>query len=136
MLEERLSAIEESVGATKRRKQELSEAVDSLDQKKIKCTEELDKSLEMQTIQEAKVEYAIRHMHNIAKQWLDADYDLRLRFQSMAFPEGVTLNMATLHFGTEKISPLYRYILNKKDLSEVEKSRLVPPEGFEPPASP
>lgn len=121
----RLSAIEESVMANEKRKQELSEAVDSLDQKKLIGTEELDKLLEKQTVQEAKVDYAVRHMHNIAKQWLDADYDLRLRFQSMIFPEGATLDMTTMHFGTENISPLYRYIPNKKDLSKAEKSRLV-----------
>lgn len=33
--------------------------------------------------------------------------------------------MTTMHFGTEKISPLYRYAANKKDLSEPEKSSLV-----------
>ncbi len=87
--------------------------------------------LEQQTVQEAKIEYAIRHMRNIAKQWLDADYDLRVRFQSMIFPEGATLDMKTMHFGTEKISPLYRYIPIKKDLSAREKSLLVIPRRIE-----
>lgn len=71
-------------------------------------------------------------MHNIAKQWLDADYDLRVRFQTMLFPQGTTFDMTTMHFGTEKISPLYRYAVNKKDLSETEKSLLVIPRGIEP----
>ena len=132
----RLEAIEESVGATERRKRELTEAIDSYDQKKLVGSEELDRLIEQQSMQEAKIDYAIRHMHNMAKQWLDADYDLRLRFQSMVFPEGTTLDMSTMNFGTDKISPLYRYVSNKKDLSMTEKSRLVPLEGFEPPASP
>lgn len=76
-------------------------------------------------MQEAKITYAINNMHDIAKQWIDADYDLRVRFQTMLFPEGATFDMATMEFGTEKISPLYRYIPNKKDLSESEKSLLV-----------
>ena len=128
----RLAAIEDSVTASDRRKQELSDLIDHLDNKKSTANDELDKLLEKQTVQEAKVEYAIRHMHNIAKQWLDADYDLRLRFQSMVFPEGTTLDIANMKFGTDKISPLYRYIPNKKDLSKSEKSSLVTPAGFEP----
>lgn len=43
----------------------------------------------------------------------------------MLFPQGTTFDMTTMHFGTEKISPLYRYAVNKKDLSETEKSLLV-----------
>ena len=88
-------------------------------------SDELDKLVEKQTLQEAKIEYAINTMQDLAKQWRDADYDLRVRFQSMVFPEGDTIDMATMQFGTEKISPLYRYIPNKKDLSISEKSLLV-----------
>ena len=128
----RLAAIEDSVTSSPERKLELSELLDHLNSKKLVQQDELDKLVDKQTVQEAKVEYAIRHMHNIAKQWLDADYDLRLRFQSMVFPEGTTLDIATMQFGTDKISPLYRYIPNKKDLSESEKSSLVTPAGFEP----
>lgn len=64
-------------------------------------------------------------MHDIAKQWLDANYDLRARFQTMLFPEGLTLNTQTSEFGTDQISPLYRYITTKEDLPELEKSSLV-----------
>lgn len=128
----RLATIEDSVSATEKRKQELTDLIDELDNRKVVATDVLDKLTEKQTVQEAKIEYAIRHMHDIAKQWLDADYDLKLRFQSMVFPEGASLDFATMHFGTEKISPLYRYIPNKKDLSVSEKSSLVTPTGIEP----
>jgi hypothetical protein len=47
------------------------------------------------------------------------------RYPEAQFPEGATFDMSTIQFGTEKISPLYRYILNKKDLSVSEKSSLV-----------
>lgn len=50
----------------------------------------------------------------------------------MLFPERVILNTKTLEFGTSKISPLYRYVPNKKDLSVKEKSLVVTPAGFEP----
>jgi len=43
----------------------------------------------------------------------------------MVFPEGLDFNTTNLTFGTAKISPLYRYVPNKKDLSSAEKSLLV-----------
>ena len=43
----------------------------------------------------------------------------------MMFPEGVILDTKTLTFGTIKISPLYRYVVNKKDPSTSEKSLMV-----------
>lgn len=71
-------------------------------------------------------------MHDVRRLWIDADYDLRVRFQTMLFPQGTTFNMTTMHFGTDNISPLYRYAANKKDLSEPEKSSLVTLPGIEP----
>jgi site-specific DNA recombinase len=129
----RLNAIEDRLmEKDKKRKQELSELIERLDSRKLDAKDKLDKLEDQQTVQEAKIAYAINHMHNIAKQWLDADYDLRVRFQTMLFPQGTTFDMETGQFGTEKISPLYRYISNKKDLSEAEKSSLVIPRGIEP----
>lgn len=71
-------------------------------------------------------------MHDVQKLWVDADPDLKIRFQKMIFPEGLTFDTATLTFGTSTISPLYRYAPNKKDLSESEKSLVVTPRGVEP----
>lgn len=129
----RLNAIEDRLlEKDEKRKSELSELIERLDSRKLGAKDKLDELEAQQTVQEAKITYAINHMHNIAKQWLDADYDLRVRFQTMLFPQGTTFDMTTMHFGTEKISPLYRYAPNKKDLSEPEKSSLVIPPGIEP----
>ena len=122
----RLNAIEDRlIEKDEKRKSELSELIERLDNRKLDAKDKLDELEAQQTVQEAKITYAINHMHDIAKQWLDADYDLRVRFQTMLFPQGTTFDMTTMHFGTEKISPLYRYAANKKDLSEPEKSSLV-----------
>ena len=42
------------------------------------------------------------------------------------------LDTKTMQFGTTLISPIYRYVPNKKDLSVSEKSLLVTLSGLEP----
>lgn len=104
----RLNAIEDRLlEKDEKRKSELSELIERLDNRKLDAKDKLDEL-------EAKITYAINHMHNIAKQWLGADYDLRVSFQTMLFPQGTAFDMTTMHFGTEKISPLYRYVAHKK----------------------
>jgi hypothetical protein len=71
--------------------------------------------------------YLHHQPHRITKQWLDTDYSLRVRFQTILLPEGAPFGATTMHFRTEKISPLYRYAPNKKDLSVKEKSLVVIP---------
>jgi site-specific DNA recombinase len=129
----RLETIEESV-KTKypERKQQLLELITHYDQKKIDMLCEIRELESQQALQEAKIEYIVRHMYDIAKQWDDADFDLKLKFQTMVFPEGIKLDTKTGDFGTPKISPLYRYIDNKKDPSVAEKSHLVTLPGIEP----
>jgi hypothetical protein len=61
-------------------------------------------------------------MHDVQRLWLDADPGLKIRFQKMIFPEGLTFDTTTVTFGTSTISPLYTYAPNKKDLSVKEKS--------------
>jgi site-specific DNA recombinase len=85
-----------------------------------------------QAIKKSQIDYAMNFMHDAYKLWLDADVDLRQKFQKAIFPEGVILDTKTLKFGTQTISPLYRYILNKKDLSVSEKSLVVTLPGIEP----
>jgi len=60
-------------------------------------------------------------MTNSAKLWDNAELEHRQRFQNLIFKEGLILNTNTLEFGTTRISPLYRYIGNKKDLSVTPK---------------
>ena len=57
---------------------------------------------------------------------LSAELGLKLRSR-IVFPEGLDFNTTNLTFGTSRISPLYRYVSNKKDLSASEKSHLVSP---------
>ncbi len=69
-------------------------------------------------------------MHDVQRLWVDADPDLKIRFQKMIFPEGLTFDTSTLTFGTSTISPLYTYAPIKKDLSVKEKSLLVNSRGL------
>ena len=85
-----------------------------------------------QAIKKSQIDYAMNFMHDAYKLWLDANVDLRQKFQKAIFPEGVVLDTKSLKFGTQTISPLYRYISNKKDLSVSEKSLLVTSRGIEP----
>lgn len=80
---------------------------------------------EQQQVKQSAIEYALNFMHDVQRLWLDADPDLKIRFQKMIFPEGLTFDTSTVTFGTSAISPLYRYAPNKKDLSNKEKSLLV-----------
>ncbi len=111
---------------------EKDELVSALDADKLDKYDQLEKLMEQQRLKQAQIDYAMNFMHDAHKLWLDADVDLRVRFQNMIFPDGVILNTKTLEFGTQRISPLYRYISIKKDLSAEEKSLMVVPRGIEP----
>lgn len=104
---------------------EKDELITALDADKLGKYEQLQKLEEQQRVKQAQVDYAMNFMHDAYKLWLDADVDLRQKFQKAIFPEGVVLDTKSLRFGTQTISPLYRYILNKKDLSVTEKSLVV-----------
>ncbi len=99
---------------------------------KTRVQDSIDELEKLQRISQSTIEYTLNFMNNVKKLWIDADSDLKQKFQKMIFPEGLTFDSQTLNFGTNKISLLYRYIINKKDLSESEKSRLVIPRGIEP----
>ena len=71
-------------------------------------------------------------MRDIDKQWLLASPAAKARFQSISFPRGIICDYENNRFGTIEISPLYRVLPTKKDLSESEKPVLVAGAGFEP----
>lgn len=106
--------------------------IDALDTEKIALVEELSALEDQQTIQETNIEYALNFMGNVAKVWADAPLELKIKFQNLIFPEGLELDTSKQIFRTSKISPLYRYIPNKKELSDAENSLLVTPRGIEP----
>lgn len=129
----RLKTIEESIKTTDtKRKQQLDELLNHLDHQKAQQLEELQNIENEQTIQASQIEYITRFMHDIAKQWRDADYDLKIKLQMLVFPEGLTLNTKTGEFGTAKISTIYRCIPSKKDSFEPQKSCMVTLPGIEP----
>lgn len=68
---------------------------------------------ELEEQQQVKLEYALNFMHDVQCLWLDADPDLKIRFQKIISPEGLTFDTATITFGTSTIGPLYRYAPKK-----------------------
>ena len=112
--------------------EEKNELIDELDKDKFHITGDLNDLLGAQNVQEADIDLAINIMEQVDKQWEISSLDNQQRFQTMLFPEGLVYNYETGSFGTSKISPLYRYKPNKKDLPESEKSFLVAGSGFEP----
>ena len=112
--------------------EEKSQLTERLDMQKLKKTSRLEKLESQQTIRETDIELAINQMEEVDAQWATSDIDIQIRFQSMLFPRGVVYDSDTGKFGTKEISPLYRYVPTKKDLSEPEKSFLVAGAGLEP----
>ena len=104
----------------------------SIDSDRLEKREQLASLEEQQSIKRAQIDYIMNFMGNAYKLWMDADVEMRQRFQNIIFPEGVILNTKTMQFGASKISPLYRYVPNKKDLSIKEKSLVVTLPGIEP----
>lgn len=111
---------------------EKDEVIAYITSDKSEIQENIDKLEEQQQVKQSAIEYALNFMHDVQRLWLDADPDLKIRFQKMIFPEGLTFDTSTATFGTSTISPLYRYAPNKKDLSVKEKSLLVISRGIEP----
>lgn len=134
-----LSSLDEERATAMRRwnKGEMTDA----DKDEIIATVEVDKMgkreqilelEEQQSLKQAQIDYVMNFMGNAHKMWVDAPVAMRQGFQRAIFPEGVILDTKTIQFGTTNISPLYRYIPNKKDLSAKEKSLVVTPRGIEP----
>ena len=109
--------------------------VDSLDERKVNLSLELMELEQQQNIREADIEYAVNFMHSVDKQWEDVAYDLKQRFQRMIFPEGLIYDPLSRRFGTNNISPLYRYIPTKKASGEASKLDMVAGAGIAPATS-
>lgn len=104
----------------------------SIDADRLEKREQLEALEEQQAIKRTQIDYIMNFMGNAHKLWVDADVEMRQRFQNVIFPEGVVLDTKNIQFGTSLINPLYRYKPTKKDLSAKEKSLLVIPPGIEP----
>ena len=112
--------------------EEKDSLLSSIDADRIDKREQLEALEQQQLIKRTQIDYIMNFMGNAYKLWIDADVEMRQRFQNVIFPEGVILNTKTMQFGTSKMSPLYRYAPNKKDLSVNEKSLMVTLPGIEP----
>ncbi|MBA3679367.1 recombinase family protein [Candidatus Saccharibacteria bacterium] len=102
-----------------------SELIDDLDKRKLEQSSLLKELEEQQSVREADIESAINFMEQVDKQWVVSEFDIQQRFQKMMFPDGLVYDSKTREFGTTNISPMYRYIPNKKDTSVSLKSNLV-----------
>ena len=107
------------------------EIIATLEVERADKNEQLDKLEQQQYAKQTQIDYVMNFMNNAHKLWVDADLEMKQRFQRAVFPEGIVFNSKTLEFGTTNISPLYRYAPNKKDLSVSEKSLVVIPRRIE-----
>lgn len=108
------------------------EIIAAIEADRLEKKDQLYKLENKQAVKMAQIDYAMNFMSDAHKLWVDADLELKRKFQNMVFPEGVYFDSKTLRFGTDNISPLYRYAPIKKDLSVKEKSLLVTSRGIEP----
>ena len=111
---------------------EKDEIISTLDGEKLEITDELVKSEQRQTIKEENIEYALNFMGNVAKLWNDAPLELKIKFQTLIFPEGLTLDTKNQIFRTSKISALYRYVPAENESISTQNSLMVIPRGIEP----
>ena len=111
---------------------EKDEIVAEYDADREALEESLDSLRNQQRIQESDIELALDIMARVDVQWLDAPVEIKIRFQSMLFPEGLVYDSKSGNFGTNKMSRFYRLVANKKDSEESSKSILVAGVGFEP----
>lgn len=87
---------------------------------------------DVQKINESTIEYVCNFITMPAKLWRDADYESRVAFQRMLFPDGFVFDTNKKQCGTEGLSPLYSVITTKKEPSDAKDSSLVISRGIEP----
>ena len=90
--------------------EEKKEVVDSLDREKLDLKQSLDLLEQEQTISESSIEYALSFMTNVAKQWANAELQLKQKYQNLIFPRGFVYDIKQHNFISSDISPLYRCI--------------------------
>ncbi len=77
------------------------------------------------------IEYIFNFMANPAKLWRDADATTRKMIQTAIFPDGFSIDIEGRKCGTDKLSPLYSVISNKKEHNGSDSSNMVCPIRFE-----
>ena len=71
------------------------------------------------------VEYIFNFMANPAKLWRDASVEERHIIQKIIFPDGFYIDVKAKKGGTDKLSPLYSVISNKKEHNGSNSSNMV-----------
>ena len=122
----RASAIKQFISG-KISEEEKKEVVDSLDSEKLDLKQSLDLLEQEQTLSESSIEYALSFMRNVAKQWSDANLELKQKYQNLIFPRGFVYDIKQHNFISLDISPLYRYISVEDDPFKASNSILVNP---------
>ena len=89
---------------------------------------DLDKQLKLKNID---IDYALRYLANAPILWNDASTEMKVIYQNMIFPEGITYDLQKKKFGTPKLSAIYSLANIKKDPSRSEESLLVIPRRIE-----
>jgi site-specific DNA recombinase len=116
--------------------EEKNDFIDALDIQKLEVDSRLSEFERQQAIREADIDHATNFMEELDRQWDDADFDLRVRFQKMVFPNGLVYDSKQHKFGTTKISPMYGVLrIQKTSESASEASmnlHLVAGPGLEP----
>lgn len=106
--------------------------INELDTEKLELTTQVAELEERQSISENSIDYALNFMGNIAKQWSDAPFELRQKFQHLIFPQGFEYDIKNDNFIINKISPLYRCITPEMETDYAKNSVMVISPGIEP----
>ena len=80
---------------------------------------------------EAVIEYAISHICNAAKLWVDASPNMKLIYQRIVFPDGIEFDLVNKKFGTMKLSNIYRFVASVAEEKIREENSMVIPRRIE-----
>ncbi len=101
------------------------EVLDNIDTERLELKQQLSGLEQEQTLSEASIDYALSFMTNVAKQWLDADLELKQKIQNVIFPQGFILDIKQGNFISPHLSPLYSVISNQNTLLQANNSVMV-----------
>jgi DNA invertase Pin-like site-specific DNA recombinase len=104
--------------------------IDDLDTDKLEVTVKISELEKHQLASESSIEYALNFMEQLAKQWSDADFELKQKFQNLIFPEGFEYDIRNDNFIISKISPLYGVVSPEMEADFDKNSVLASPRVF------
>ncbi|MFZ2545067.1 MAG: recombinase family protein [Candidatus Saccharimonadales bacterium] len=99
--------------------------INDLDIEKLELITQTQELERRQSVSEESIDYALNFMRNIAKQWADAPFDLKQKFQYLIFPDGFEYDIRNDNFIINKISPLYRCVTPEMETDYAKNSTMV-----------